>query len=379
MKVVHVFPWFYPAKVYGGPIASGLQLCRHLVRQGLTVRVLTTDANGHHSVLDVVKDRDVFLDESLYVRYCPRLVRHSVSPMLLRLLPSYIRWADVVHLTAVYSFPTIPTLVGCRLLGKPLLWSPRGALQRWKGSRRVLAKTIWEYVCRTVIPRRLALHVTSEEEARESAARLPAAQICVVPHGVEIPEEARRISGRGGLRLLYLGRLDPIKGLENLFEACAIARRESRLRLRLTVGGDGKEGYVISLRRRLDNLGIAELVSLQGWADDGQKRKLFEETDVLVMPSNTENFGMVVAEALAHRVPVIVSRGTPWRRVEETGCGLWVSNDPHSLADAIVRMSRMPLGEMGERGRRWMMQEFAWPTVANRMVNAYRSLLETKV
>jgi glycosyltransferase involved in cell wall biosynthesis len=118
---------------------------------------------------------------------------------------------------------------------------------------------------------------------------------------------------------------------------------------------------------------------LQGWADDGQKRKLFEETDVLVMPSNTENFGMVVAEALAHRVPVIVSRGTPWRRVEETGCGLWVSNDPHSLADAIVRMSRMPLGEMGERGRRWMMQEFAWPTVANRMVNAYRSLLETKV
>lgn len=378
MKVVHVVPSFYPAEVYGGPIASVLQLCRNLAQQGLTVRVLTTDANGLHSVLDVPNDRELVLKEGLWIRYCPRRMRHSVSSNLLRLLPSYIRWADVVHLTAVYSFPTIPTLLGCRVLSKPLLWSPRGALQRWERSRRVLVKTIWEYACRTVTPRRLALHVTSEDEARESSARLPGAQIYIVPNGVEIPAEARRTSGQDGLRLLYLGRLDPIKGLENLLDACAIARREGNLRLRLTIGGDGKEGYVVSLRRRLNDLGIAELVSWHGWATDRQKRKLFEETDVLVIPSNTENFGIVVAEALAHGVPVIASRGTPWRRVEDIGCGLWVANDPQSLADAIVRIGRMPLGEMGGRGRKWMMQEFTWPAITERMMSVYRSLWEMK-
>jgi glycosyltransferase involved in cell wall biosynthesis len=84
---------------------------------------------------------------------------------------------------------------------------------------------------------------------------------------------------------------------------------------------------------------------------------------------------MVVAEALAHGVPVIASRGTPWSGVEAHGCGLWVENDPASLVAAIERMSHMPLREMGERGRCWMEQEFTWETVARRMLQLYGKLL----
>ena len=94
----------------------------------------------------------------------------------------------------------------------------------------------------------------------------------------------------------------------------------------------------------------------------------------MIAPSYTENFGLVVAEALGHAVPVIVSRGTPWRRVEEIGCGLWVENDPESLAAAIQRISGMPLREMGLKGREWMQREFDWDSVASRMINVYRSL-----
>ena len=72
--------------------------------------------------------------------------RHSVSPTLMRLLPSYIQWADVVHLTGVYNFPTFPTIWRTRSLRRPLIWSPRGALQRWKGSSRIGAKKIWDWL-----------------------------------------------------------------------------------------------------------------------------------------------------------------------------------------------------------------------------------------
>jgi hypothetical protein len=147
MKVLHVVPSFHPAYFYGGPIRSTFELCRGLVGLGCEVRVLTTDANGLDQVLDVDKDEDVELPEGFRVRYCPRRQRHSVSPTLMRLLPTYVRWADVVHLTGVYNFPTFPTILWGRLLNKPLIWSPRRArantaghtkLPSWRHPRVVL-------------------------------------------------------------------------------------------------------------------------------------------------------------------------------------------------------------------------------------------------
>src|SRR5947209_1044244 len=105
-----------------------------------------------------------------------------------------------------------------------------------------------------------------------------------------------------------------------------------------------------------------------------EKRRLFENSDLTIVPSHRENFGMVVAESLAHGVPVIASKGTPWRRVEEIGCGLWVDNDPKSLAQAIEQMSLMPLIEMGRRGREWMAKEFSWDKRAQEVLACYNAL-----
>jgi hypothetical protein len=122
MKVLHVTPSFYPAWIYGGSTHAVYQLCCALVRNGSEVRVLTTDANGPDAVLAVDTETDVEVASNLRVRYCHRLMDVSVSPALLRHLTAGIRWANVVHLMAVYSFPTIPTLLACKLLGKPVVW-----------------------------------------------------------------------------------------------------------------------------------------------------------------------------------------------------------------------------------------------------------------
>ena len=342
---------------------------------GQEVRVLTTNANGPDTVLDVSTSEDVRFSSELWVRYCHRVADVSVSPTLLRLLASYTSWADVVHLMSVYSFPTIPTLAACRILGKPVVWSPRGMLQRWDGTKRPHLKTLWEIVCRSASPKRLVLHATSDEEARESQSRLPDVQTVVIPNGVEIPGRIERHSGLAERQFVYLGRLHPKKGLENLLDACKKVRQSLGISSQLTIAGDGDLSYVNSLRSRIQELGLSETVRMIGRVDGDAKKEFFENADVLIAPSHTENFGLVVAEALAHGVPVIASRGTPWSRLEEVGCGLWVENDPESLAAAIQRISTMPLREMGLRGREWMQREFGWDSLAEKMTQVYRDLL----
>ena len=371
MKILHITPFFYPATIYGGPTRSVFELCGQLARIGCDVRVLTTDANGPDTVLQVATDREAALEERLVVRYCHRWIDVSVSPTLLRLLARHIRWADVVHLNAVYSFPTIPTLLACRLLNKPVVWSPRGMLQRWEGTTRPVLKSLWEKVCRAAAPGNLLLHFTSESESTESLNRFPGFRSVVIPNGLSIPDRVEHYDGHDSLRLVYLGRLHPKKGIENLLQAYSKLNGNLRKTALLTIAGTGDDAYTQGLKSQIEKLGLSEHVRMIGSVTDQDKRMLFENSDVAVVPSFTENFGMVVAEALAHGVPVIASKETPWQRLEETGAGLWVDNSPKSLARAIEQMSQMPLREMGEKGRRWVKEEFASSVVAERMIEVY--------
>jgi glycosyltransferase involved in cell wall biosynthesis len=89
-----------------------------------------------------------------------------------------------------------------------------------------------------------------------------------------------------------------------------------------------------------------------------------------------ESFGMVVAEALAHGVPVIASRNTPWREMESKGCGLWVDNSPESLASSVNAIRHLNLEEMGMKGREWMRESYCWNSIAKRTMTLYRDLHE---
>jgi glycosyltransferase involved in cell wall biosynthesis len=281
-----------------------------------------------------------------------------------------MRWADVVHLTGVYNFPTFPTILLARLLNKPLIWSPRGALQRWEGSSRIGLKGIWDFLWYHAADRaELTMHVTSEHESREISARFRNLRLAMIPNGVDVPVELDRIERNGELRLLFIGRLDPKKGIEALLKACSLVG--STLPWRLAIAGWGASEYVSQLKDQIHVLGVSERVEMLGAVLSEGKKGLFECSDVALVPSYTENFAIVVAEALAHGVPVIASKGTPWSRLEEMQCGLWVDNDPEALASAIRSINTMPMQDMGLRGREWMQNEFSWRSVTKQMLDVY--------
>lgn len=363
-----------PARAYGGRAESLYRLCLNLARLGCEVRVLATNGDGPRKVLAVQTGSEVAVAAGFQVTYLGRLARHAVAPGLPLRLPLEVRRADVVHLTGVYSFPTIPTLLACKLLRKPLVWSPRGDLMRWRGSRGRIMKRLWEFACRIIAPRTTLLHLASEEERRATLSRLPGFATTVIPNAVRWPANVRHVAAAGPLRLGYLGRLHAKKGLDNLLEACRILQTR-QVAFSLAIAGSGRARYTRWLTRRIARLKLNDAVRMVGQVHGSAKREFFTSIDLLVMPSHGESFASAVAEALAYSVPVVASRGTPWSRLTEHGCGLWVDNAPESLADAIGQMRTMPLDQMGQRGREWMAAEFSWDPVAREVCNTYAVML----
>jgi glycosyltransferase involved in cell wall biosynthesis len=369
MKVLHVSPSYFPAFVYGGPIRSTHQMNLALAAAGVMVRVLTTDSNGRTILPE--SGKEVAYHERLCAYYAPRSFSPDISIGLLRRLPAAVRATDVVHLTGVYSFTTFPTLLLARIFGRPVFWSPRGALQEWERSPKRGRKAMWDRVCKIVAGRRTTIVAASERELEAARKKFPQCRAVLVENSVEVPQPISRNAPLGPGRVLFLGRIHPIKGIENLLKAVALVIAQGT-DIQLTIAGTGEPEYVEGLKRQADELMLRDKARFCGEVEEKNKAALFAESDVLVLPSHSENFGLVVAEALAHLVPVVASQHTPWQGVEKEGCGRWVANDPVSLAQAIVGVLSGDRVAMGKRGRAWMQREFSLSAKAAQLCQYYR-------
>jgi len=377
-RILHLVPSYYPATYWGGPIYSTKAICDGVsALKDFQLRVLTTDASGP-SVSDrvSVERNPLGFEEGYGVYYAKRIAGSSISIEFINKLASEIRWADLVHLTGTYSFPTLPAFVIARLAGKPLVWSPRGALQasaEWPKGGRMYSKLAFEKVARWLVPPGTRMHVTSKEEAKLSMQRMPRLDASIIPNSVNLPENIPKRNWRpqSKVRLLFISRLHKKKGLEMLLEVM--------LRLpenfELYIYGTGEEEYVSSLEHYVMSNGLSKRVKFGGQVEGESKEQAFYEADIFLLPSYSENFGIVVAEALGRGLPVIVSKSTPWSEVEKRGCGYWVKLGRSEFASAIVCMAGEDLEEMGTRGRQWMEREYSPVPIADRMVSLYHEVL----
>ena len=355
---------------------------------GVELKVLTTDSAGPRPT-DRLTEEEKHTPFPYDVIFTRRIAGANVSADFLRRLTSLIHWADVIHLTATYSFPTIPTLALCRMVGKPMVWSLRGALlddlnrneYDHQGYQKRMAKKFWNGICRRLISsRRIKLHVTTTQERDAVAKIYPGGVFAVVPNGVTVPQKLPTKEAwlpDGCLRLMFMGRLAPKKGIENLLRAVAKLSMPVSLDIYGTATeGQGGENYgdgLVSLAQELGILG--KKVNFRGLVNGEAKTRAFTGADVCVVPSYSENFCIVVAEALAHGVPVIVSNRLAWEKVEDFGCGLVVPNDPDALASAIKKIKGMNLMSMGQRGRQWMLEGFGWQKIGKDMCVVYEEML----
>jgi glycosyltransferase involved in cell wall biosynthesis len=126
-----------------------------------------------------------------------------------------------------------------------------------------------------------------------------------------------------------------------------------------------------------DHLGVRR-VTFFGPAFGLDKTRQYQQADLFVLPTHSENFGLVVAEALAHGVPAIVTKGAPWSGLETRECGWWIEQGVDALADCLQSALELPpeqLRDKGRRGRLWIEQEFSWDHVGRMMLETYRWFL----
>jgi glycosyltransferase involved in cell wall biosynthesis len=379
-RLLHVVPAFLPATAWGGPVFSTSAICRVAARAGHEVTVLTTDsADPETGAALVLEANQVRFPEGYDVFYMPRSFGQSGSWAMLRRLPGMIRRADLVHLSMTYSFPTLPTLALCRLFGKPVIWSPRGAIQataEWAEAPRKRTKTLFETLARALAPRRTVLHVTAESEALATAARMPGLDVATIPNSVAVPASppARDFRPGGQLRLLFLSRLHQKKGIDLLIDAML------RLPDHITaaIAGSGSAEFEARLHTRIAASGLTDRVRFLGQVEGSAKAAALLDADALVLPTRSENFGIAIAEGLADGLPVITTTAAPWEGIGTHRCGAWIAPTADALEQALRTLddaSPADLAAMGQRGHAWMQESFSEAQTGAQMMAVYDRLL----
>lgn len=353
----------------GGPTESVVRLCEALNALGAPAEIATVAGPGETG--PEPGDTPV---HACALAGSPRLRR---SPELAALLDRDAPRFDVIHVHGLWQWPGVAARRAALRHGRPLVISPRGMLEPWALRQRAWLKGL---ALRTWEGRNLRacdlFHATSESEAARIRA-LGYGQACrVVPNGIEVPGLSSLPSGEPRRSILFLGRFHPVKGGDLLLRAWAGLQAEFP-GWRLVMAGPDEEGTRArweSLARSLDL--PASAIHFGDPVSGMAKAQLFASAGLLALPSHSENFGNVVLEALAHGVPVLTTRGTPWAGLETHGCGWWVPCEEAALREALgsaLALSDEARAAMGARGRAWA-RDFAWSAIAASMAAAYEDL-----
>ncbi len=179
------------------------------------------------------------------------------------------------------------------------------------------------------------------------------------------------------MRVVFLSRIHPKKGIVNLLQAWKNAKLPKNWKL-LLIGPDEKS-HSVEVNQEIERLGLRQDVSLVGNVDDSEKWKWLFNGDLFVLPSFSENFGIVIAEAMLAGLPVITTTKTPWQVLRREKMGWWVEPNVDDLTTALVEASLLSTEQRREYGTRcklYAQQHFSWDNAAKKMNEAYRWLLD---
>jgi len=381
MRVIHTVGSI--AERSGGPSRTVTSLCSSIGRLNGTV--------------DLVAGVDRSFDD--------RLILPDSDRVKLRLVNAY-RWGRFQYfpefsrtLTGILDRQAVPALIhdhgiwahnnaaawwAARSRGVPYILSPRGMLEAQALEYNAFKKKpAWLLYQQRIVASASVVVAASEKECESVKQLFPKLPVAIIPNGVNLlgngdvirPQNRPRRDGRG--TVLFVSRIHPIKNLPGLLHAWRLLPSGATDSWRLIIAGPDEGGHAQEVMALVRELGLQHSVELVGAVGEEQKAAVYQSADVFVLPSFSENFGVVVAEALAYGLPAIATTGTPWQELQNKGCGWWVGPDPKSLSGALadaMGCSFEQLRAMGARGRDYV-QKYDWDCIAVQSVEVYRWVL----
>jgi glycosyltransferase involved in cell wall biosynthesis len=290
---------------------------------------------------------------------------------------------DILHDNGVWLLHNhrLAVIAGRRSI--PRLVSTRGMLEPWAiRHKRLKKKLAWRLYQERDLKQARCLVASNDSEARNLQKFGLDVHIAIIPNGVDVPyqlpDKVASVTKDGDERkkiALFLGRIYPIKGLPMLIQAWARTRPKGWV---LRIAGPDEAGHQRQVERAVSDAGLRDVVSFTGPVEAETRKSVFLDADLFVLPSHSESFGMVVAEALAHGLPTLTTTATPWSILRDKSCGWWVNPTVEGIAEGLYEATRLDtpaLRAMGARGRTLIGEEFSWRHIADRMLSTYDDVL----
>lgn len=264
--------------------------------------------------------------------------------------------------------------------GIPMIIQPHGMLEPWAMNHKAWKKSLalWLFQKRDLALAKvlIATSLIESENFRTLGLKSP---IAIIPNGVEllIPKtdiKNDHLPDSNTRTVLFLSRVHQKKGLLNLVRAWSQLKP---LGWRLRIAGPNEGGHLAEVLSLAEQLGVLPFLEYVGAVEGAEKEALYRNADVFILPTFSENFGVVVAEALAHGLPVITTHGAPWADLKTYDCGWWIDIGVDPLVNALreaLGLSDDERRAMGERGKEYV-RRYNWEDIARQTIEVYRWIL----
>ncbi len=377
IRALHIIPTVAPR--YGGTSTVIWPLIAALRTAGFDVELATTDADGPGGRLTKA---DLPADAGAVHLFTARRYPREMA----RWLRANVRNYDLVHVHTLWNAVAVIGSRAARQAGVPYICSPHGMLSAYSWARSSRKKRVfWWALARADVRGAAAVHATSPGEADEVRHVCRGGRIVMAPLGLAdgawqprrpnwLREQCQG-SVRGRPLILFLSRLHSKKGIID-FLLPAFRPLASRAFLVIAGGPDESEPrHPAAIRQEIERLALTADISLHGPISPSDRWSAFDGADLFVLPSQQENFGLVVTEAMARGCPVVVSKeALASEHVQAAGAGRVVPLNVPDLSAALAEMLAEPAlrAEMGDRGRAYTAEHLRWDRVIGPLVDVYR-------
>lgn len=384
MDILVVIPIYEPAWSAGGTVTATSNLCRGLADIGQNVTVLATNADSEGGKLDVPLDQPVNRG-GVEVRYfdCTFGVKHGFySRSLSNYINDNVGKYDIVHISAMWQLIQRQVYHACKNKNVPYVVCPHGSFSPWNMKQHPLFKRFFtKFVTEKTLVEAAGIHYTTRKEFEKSRKVVPSLDRVprfTVPNAIDVAKysdmdkaQTEYKNDKKELLIISVGRIHKKKSYELVIDAI------SDLDLAISydiIGPEQDAKYAQSLKQQAEKQNVN--LTITGMIPESELLKYYNSADLFVLPSSDENFGMVVAEAMAAGLPVLISNNVDLCDiVEETSSGYVVNQNVDEIRESILDFTQHSTKNLSNNAMIAANENFSRQKVAAQMVSQLDNLI----